>query len=69
MELKTLKDLGIGFEISHYNVVDKNELKAEAVKWVKDIIENGHLCRPKDANAGAKECLKTFFNLTEEDLA
>ncbi len=61
-ELKTLKDLGIGFEISRYNVVDKNELKVEAAKWVKEFMEldgvtwtQYHFWLDK-------------FNLTEEDL-
>ena len=66
MELKTLKDLGIGFEISHYNVVDKNELKAEAVKWVKSFDER--IGNRAEFKTGAYWFCLNFFNLTSEDL-
>jgi hypothetical protein len=58
-ELKTLKDIEGGMG-EYYEVFYKN-LKAEAVKWVKEYKTHydGY------AEAGA---LMEFFNLTEEDL-
>lgn len=57
IELKTLKDLN---PIS--GIIGINELKAEAVKWVK--INKGRLGDLWDVT----EWIKYFFNLTEEDL-
>jgi len=50
--LKTLKDLDNGFR-----VVGIRELKAEAIKWVKD-----RQC------VEVHEFIINFFNITEEDL-
>ena len=81
-EIKTLKDL---FDDDWYEendiyfidaneVVDltKEELKAEAVKWVKedlrcmkDMEEEDYLYICADARV---DFIKHFFNLTEEDL-
>ena len=73
IELKTLKDLKrychrntarktITSSQNQIRVVDYNELKAEAVKWVKAM----------PCNTPALEVtpywIKHFFNLTEEDL-
>ena len=65
-ELKTLKDLGNEF-ISHtgkktLNRVDVDELKAEAVKWYKFHKDIDGFDVP------VKMFIKTFFNLTEDDL-
>ena len=59
MELKTLKDL-IPQEDREDNLcyVSEEELKAEAIKWVKD----GGLM------PNVKEWVKHFHNITEEDL-
>ena len=61
-ELKTLKDLvvntGNNFGEDNINVIFEDELKAEAVKWIKHF--------------GAEMIYKDFmdfFNLTSEDLA
>ena len=51
--LKTLKDLG--WEDGE---VEKEEVKAEAIKWVKEKGELDYNMRP----------FIDFFNLTEEDL-
>ena len=56
MELKTLKDISfVGYQA-------RKKLKAEAVKWVKELRKEF-----KD-NSGATDFIKEFFNLTEEDL-
>jgi hypothetical protein len=71
-ELKTLKDLtdeGYGSVILYC----KQELKQEAIKWVK---ERKFLPVPKGVEPhvyhaymhGEREFIKHFFNLTEEDL-
>ncbi len=78
MTLKTLKDIicsecckpcdknfckGMGIE--EYHDVDVNELRQEAIKWIKnccdDFCDDNQLCR---------SCFKfqEFFNITEEDL-
>ena len=59
-KLKTLKDMGedeCGFGNEH---IDRNELKAEAIKWV-----NVH--RDKMWN-WTEDTWRSFFNITEEDL-
>jgi len=66
-ELKTLKDLNLGYE--GYEPEDENirqQLREEAVKWFKHF--------EGDAKEGvpcvwfAMDFIKHFFNLTEEDL-
>ena len=62
-ELKTLKDLIL--KINHEDIIDYEELKAEAVKWFefhndKDIYLEG--------DEQVKSFIMHFFNLTEEDL-
>ena len=58
-KLKTLKDINCYEDEYISNLVDKNMLKAEAVKWYK-------------AQAGTydiiAEWIKHFFNITEEEL-
>lgn len=67
-ELKTLKDLNIIFGKVHApgGEVGVDELRAEAVKWVKFRRTTGV------ENVGFKDnvvgFIKEFFNLTEEDL-
>ena len=59
MKLKTLKDIGsIDHPFSY--VADKEELKQEAIKWVKN-------CEKEEYNEAAR-VLKKMFNITEEDL-
>ena len=69
-ELKTLKDFEIFSEELDDNLVWSDELREEAVKWVRDRM------RTKDIGTKLWETemlaqirfIKNFFNLTEEDL-
>jgi GH25 family lysozyme M1 (1,4-beta-N-acetylmuramidase) len=80
-EIKTLKDIPNALEIIDFGVkwINVEELKAEAIKWVKELKEQ----LPKETfiftgrysqnitynRIGAKiEVLMEKFNLTEEDL-
>ena len=73
-ELKTLKDI---FEKSKYKEIIERELKAEAIKWVKDLMKEKQRCVPigeKEDNMGFwfiqdinAAWIKYFFNLTEEE--
>jgi len=68
MKYKTLNDLGIYEEGATTwgckdGVIDKEELKAEAIKWVKHY--GKRKCRGDKHKA---EGFKHFFNITEEDL-
>ena len=73
-ELKTLKDfIGVGTDCV-YDHIRPEELRAEAVKWVKKIIKDqanignykqNHMNPRKQ---GQISFIKHFFNLTEEDL-
>lgn len=68
--LKTLKDLGTK-NIDGIGLYFETELKAEAVKWVKEINCGGEF--PDFYEAGDNltpviEWIKHFFNLTDEDL-
>jgi len=72
MELKTLKDLKktdwdspVGARGDDELWIKTKELKAEAVKWVKDICEKN----PNPyGDTDSVHWIKHFFNLTEEDL-
>lgn len=71
-KLKTLKDLRQFFEDDKGIMFLKEELKAEAVKWIKDF-RKGECWTDfaADKNKGQEnvcEWIKYFFNLTEEDL-
>ena len=64
-ELKTLKDMGLRNErrkikFGHW-YIDGDELKAEAVKWIKEF-------EKKPFNGEAKIWFMKFHNLTEDDL-
>jgi len=74
-ELKTLRDMknqmNLFGEMFEYCKVE--ELKAEAIKWWKEINKNSnkmkeYFCMVPQARVGAKEMLITFFNLIEENL-
>ena len=57
MKLKTLKDLELG-------IGEHEEIRAEAVKWVKsDFVIQKYV-----KIYTAKDWIKHFFNITEEDL-
>ena len=58
MELKTLKDLL--FEYDGEFLVNDHTLKAEAIKWVLDLIKNENYIQAT--------IMRSFFNITEEDL-
>ena len=69
MKLKTLKDLKIFDEdkskvAMEYNYMIREELKAEAVNWVKNIDIN----KSADYCDGMMDFIMEFFNITEEDL-
>ncbi len=67
-KLKTVDDLDVYGGDPHWHCVSKEELKAEAIKRVKE-------CAFRDLTPCRKgnRCLacirtKTFFNITEDDL-
>ena len=67
-ELKTLKDIDCAINHNCEDLpyaVDIDELKAEAIKWVKAINEDW---KNNPYAEGAKDFIGRFFNLTEEDL-
>jgi len=65
MKLKTLKDIG---SIDHpfSDVADKEELKQEAIKWVKFYRINMGITSRYEERAIS---LIEFFNIKEEDLS
>ncbi len=73
-ELKTLKDLETHAECNtcHNHVIFIDELKAEAVKWIKEDIEYMGCIGDsfKDLELMQPRIMKwiKFFNITEEDL-
>ena len=79
-ELKTLKDLNKFYRDSCYEHVRTDELKAEAVKYLKDLEEaksKTHETERYEISDGemafqimekTQNWIKHFFNLTEEDL-
>jgi hypothetical protein len=61
-ELKTLKDLErIKDNNSNHNYVETKELRAEAIKWVKEY-------KDKEVLQDVREWIKHFFNIAEEEL-
>ena len=86
--LKTLKDLKgltvtkkeyeymkpLSFPINYPNLISKQELKQEAIAWIKQL-ESDHPYETDDPIftmdsyiKGQTDWIKMFFNLTEEDL-
>ncbi len=68
-ELKILKDF-VGFDTEGNlgigkKYIDREELKAEAIKWVKEMIKTSEEGLALD---WAPNYFKTFFNITSEDL-
>ena len=66
MKLKTLKDFDWG---SYDHDFDREELRQEAIKWIKDYRDNPeegehHYWEAK----GIINWIKHFFNIKEEDL-
>ena len=59
-ELRTLND----FNFKAFGIEDK--LKAEAVKWVKDIQKDKE--KSSEEKASQMVWIKHFFNLTEEEI-
>lgn len=69
MKLKTLKDLAIDdkkAEIEIQGMVDAEELRQEAIKWIKDFYGSGENWR--DIHQPRLRDWMHFFNITEEDL-
>lgn len=83
-ELKTLKDIGGRSVMETDVVVSRHQLRAEAVKWAKEMRSGVDAIRPKSysmdgvsiqgwlisaVSAENKiDFIKIFFNLTEDDL-
>ena len=80
-ELKTLKDLNGEFNEESQRLVSIDDLRAEAVKWIKAMISGKSIvCIPdssgKIAHWVANDCLdnytidwiKHFFNITDAEL-
>ena len=68
VELKTLQDLNIN-KTGKTMIVPMDILRAEAVKWVKEIQPEA-LLNIKDVKDNMiVDWIKHFFNLKEEDLA
>lgn len=71
-KLKTLKDLVPYARVDNLNdenlllLVNAKDLKAEAIKWVKELEERGRKKYGKDFFP--MNVWKHFFNITEEDL-
>ncbi len=68
-ELKTMKEIRLD-KITQFPNDIRNKLKAEAVKWVKDI-RNSTLStsqKKEDIRCFTESFIKHFFNLTEKDL-
>ena len=66
-ELKTLKDIDSAVDINGVSdelSVFVNDLKQEAIKWIKNINVN----RADIYCDGQIDFIMTFFNLTKEDL-
>jgi len=76
MKLKTLKDLEYGWNEGYLDrgkFAKFEDLKAEAVKWVKEEqirLEEDEDRKPYDLGfeSGVEWFIRKFFNLTEEDL-
>ena len=70
MKLKTLKDLE-NFnkwpEYSHVKLISDEELKKEAIKWVKELRKPLHMYDKFDTLETIAWIME-FFNITEEDL-
>ena len=60
MKLKTLKDLERYYIGDGRTYKEEEEIKQEAIKWVKWLSDNG-----RETSAGD---FTMFFNITEEDL-
>ena len=75
MKLKTLKDIEEdirkGYEavgdLDNFTFPDE-ELKQEAIKWVKELQYHNEFERESSAS-NVQEWIKHFFNITEEDLS
>ena len=70
MKLKTLKDLTEYYLGLKTLVVAKDELKQEAIKWVKDIRTRHHGAQIPEllGENTVSKWIINFFNITEEDL-
>jgi len=75
-ELKTLKDINpfmhcdsLYKTISDYDTFSREQLKAEAVKWIKEL--GGETTENENTEENVAICgwIKHFFNITDEELA
>lgn len=78
-ELKTLEDFAVYEAQTHSCLLETiciEDLKTEAIKWVKDISGTYDKAKPAELSleqwkrevGAANEWIKLFFNLTEADL-
>ena len=71
MKLKTLKDLEIMYEkkVPESPFVHSWRLKAEAIKWVKEILKTDEETLQSALSRNTRvSWIKYFFNITEDDL-
>ena len=71
VELKTLNDLTHYFGYMEEAIIstDSNELKLEAIKWIKDETQGyPDIYNTVDDLEAIKRWIKHFFNISEEDL-
>ena len=70
-ELRTLKDIDFEDELDAGHLIENKAiykiLKAEAVKWVKELEKRWQI-KPSNVEPFQIEWIKHFFNITEEDL-
>jgi len=67
MKLKTLKDLEKNDRLNpNWEWISKFELRAEMIKWVKDLSKTSHIKGYE--NDEVIRWIKHFFDITEEDL-
>ncbi len=66
MKLKTLKDLDTECNEESVKLVSMNELKAEAVKWVKYYQKKKFI--DDESAQWLRMWIIKFFNITEEEL-
>lgn len=73
-ELKTLKDLWMidgkkpVMTYTNEDVVFVEDLRQEAIKWVKKGMEDYEIEEHREIDAAITLWIKTFFNITEEEL-
>jgi hypothetical protein len=69
MKLKTLNDIIPYYNISNdgsfVDIIDKNELKQEAIKWLKSDKSNFY---SREGMENTKDWIKYFFNISDKEV-